>query len=97
MTQSIILPAAQTPAQATDVDVVPGVPATFQLFASSGRVPPNITLAVYSVVNNIEQPLGGLHIMVEGGRLVVGAGCKVRIKRPDISAFGVDVGVTVDQ
>ena len=97
MTQSVALAAAQT-ANSADITIAPGASAVLELFAGGGaRIPQAVTVPVYTVANSVEKLLGGLHVLVDNGRMVVGAGCTVRIKRPDISAWGVDVGVTVDQ
>ena len=47
-------------------------------------------------VNNVVKPLASLSPTGDNGRVLVDAVCTVRITRPDISAYGVDVGVTTD-
>lgn len=93
MTQTVSLAAGKT---ATTVDVAVATPTIFTVFAASGRVPQNAILGLSTIANGIVTPLASLSPMVDNGRVLVDAVCTVRITRPDISAYGVDVGVTTD-
>lgn len=93
MTQTVSLAAGQT---ATTADVAVATPTIFTAFASAGSIPRNVVIGLSTIVNGVVIPLTSLSPMVDNGRALVDAVCTVRITRPDISAYGVDVGVTTD-
>lgn len=93
MAQTIPLAAAQT---ATTVDVDVTAPGVLSLVASSA-IPRNVVIGVSQLVNSVPVPIGSLSPMVDNGRMVIDANVSVRLTRPDISAYGVNVGVALDQ
>lgn len=97
MTQTVILAAGQTAAAATDVTVPVGGAVTFSIrSATAGQpIPRNIGLPIKLVVGADEQTK---HVLtaIEPATVIAAPGLW-RVRREDISAYGVDIQVLVDQ
>jgi hypothetical protein len=90
MAQSTILAAAQTAATSTDVTVAAGSVATIGIFAA-GEIPDGVRLSVRQDTPSNDNFITHLH---SKKRTVVVAGPGVfRVYRPNISAYGTNVGV----
>lgn len=95
MAQTVILASAQGAATSTDVVIgAAGAGAILQLFTAAGPLPPNITLGIYRVANAIEMAIGAL-TYPQPLFVLPGPGT-YRVKRNDITAYGINVGVVSD-
>lgn len=93
MTETVILAAGQTAGTSSDVVVSGGSSATITIIAAGGfrGIPGNISLPVYKVDNGIESVVYSLSRRFHAQSFGPGT---FRVKRGDISAYGVDVSVT---
>ena len=92
MAQTTPLAAGQT---ATTVDVPVTAPGVLSLIAA-GPIPRNVTIGIALLTNGVPNPIGSLSPLADNGRMVIDANVTVRLIRPDISAYGVNVGVALD-
>jgi hypothetical protein len=97
MAQTTILAAAQTANNATDVTVTKDTPATISIFASSGAIPGNITIPVHLIVNGAIQYPPVYAFNARDNKQNFPAPGVYRVARPDISAWGINIGVALDQ
>lgn len=97
MAQTQILATGQTAGTSSDVTIPQGGNATFSIRSTTAgkSIPGNISLPIVLVVDGTEQTKASLSA-IYSSQNIVGAGVW-RVKREDITAYGVDIKVLVDQ
>lgn len=96
MAQSSILAAGQTELASTDITVAAGSNATVSIKVADGvSIPGNFSLPIVLDQDGVERVVSSLSHAYPL-RVIVGPGV-FRVNRPDISDFGVDIEVLLDQ
>lgn len=95
MAQSTHIASGQSALAGSGVTVASGGQATFSLDAGSSRIPGNIGIPIYLNQGSSEKVAGCLTSLYPF--FVANAPGEYYADRPDISAYGVDVAVLVDQ
>ena len=93
MAQTTILAAGQSAATSTDVTVAAGSNATVGIFAT-GEIPAGVQISVRIDTPGDDAPVAVLN-NITPNHVLSGPGV-FRVYRPDISSYGVNVGVHSD-
>ena len=89
MAQATILAAGQTAATSSDLVLAAGASATVGIFAT-GRIPSGVELSVFLDTPGDDQFIARLTEQ-DSATSIMGPGT-YRVKRPDVSAYGLGVG-----
>lgn len=93
MAQTTILAAGTTAATSLDVPVAAGASAVISPFVASGAVPASVELAIYMGSPGADVFVAELTNRPEVVTNPSATAITFRVRRPDISAYGVGVGV----
>ena len=93
MAQTTILTAGTTAATSSDVTVAAGANAVISPFVASGVLPASVELAIYMVTPGADVFVAELNNRPEVVTNPTATAIVYRVRRPDMSAYGVGVGV----